>query len=124
MPADHARGASAVGVLGQTVYLAGGMTAPQYVVGGLQASVNTITAYNVVSSTWTTLPSIPERRDHVSRAVIRKAFYVVGDRDHGQVNVAGTAAAAAVNGRIYIPGGGIRLGASPVNTFDVFELSQ
>lgn len=199
MAADQARGASAVGVLGQTIYLAGGMTSLEYVAGGLQASVDTVTSYSVESGTWTTLPSIPERRDHVGGAVIGETFYAVGGRDHGQANVAGTVyamdltldssswttkspmptprgglsigvigdcivtfggegnqapesngvfneteaynvredawyqlgamahprhgtAAAAVNGRIYIPGGGIRLGASPVDTFDVFEL--
>ncbi|KAI0381326.1 galactose oxidase [Hypomontagnella monticulosa] len=199
MPVDQGRGASAVGILGNTVYLAGGMTRLELGPTGVQESVDIVTAYNTVTGTWTTLPSIPAPRDHVGGAIIGRTFYVVGGRDHGQVNVRNTTwtldldapskgwtakaemptargglsigvignyiatfggegnpapnsngvynetevydvkkdawfrlpamphprhgtAAASVHGRIYIPGGGVLMGAGPVDTFDAFEL--
>ncbi|KAI2635780.1 galactose oxidase [Hypomontagnella submonticulosa] len=199
MPEGQGRGASAVGILGNTVYLAGGMTRLELGITGVQASVDIVTAYDTVAGTWNTLPRIPAPRDHVGGAVIGRTFYVVGGRDHGQVNVRNTTwtldldapskgwvakaemptargglsigvignyiatfggegnpapnsngvynetevydvkkdswfklpamphprhgtAAASVHGRIYIPGGGISIGAGPVDTFDAFEL--
>lgn len=199
VPAGQARGASAIGVSGSTIYFAGGMQRLEVGEGGLQASVDTVTSYDTTTGAWTTLPSIPAPRDHVGGAVIGRRFWVVGGRDHGQTNVRNTTwsldldapgkgwtahaemptargglamgviggwiatfggegnpdpaargvynetevysietdtwyrmppmphprhgtAAASVDGRIYIPGGGITLGAGPVDTFDAFEL--
>ncbi|KAI8964249.1 galactose oxidase [Daldinia sp. FL1419] len=199
MPEGQGRGASAVGISGTTVYLAGGLDRLE--IGGDQLTLDIVTAYDTEKGIWTTLPSLPAPRDHVGGAVIGKKFYVVGGRDHGQVNGRNTTwsldltapskgwtthaemptargglavgvigdyiatfggegnpapgsngvysetevysvkedkwykqpamphprhgtAAASVNGRIYIPGGGITMGSGPVDTFDSFELSR
>ncbi|KAI0122748.1 galactose oxidase [Daldinia grandis] len=198
MPEGQGRGASAIGILGNIVYLAGGLDRLE--IGGDQLTLDIVTAYDTEKGAWTTLPSIPAPRDHAGGAVIGQKFYVVGGRDHGQVNVRNTTwsldlsapskgwvahaemptargglavgvigdyiatfggegnpapgsngvynetevysvkddvwfkqpamrhprhgtAAASVNGRIYIPGGGVVMGSGPVDTFDSFELS-
>ncbi|KAI1377823.1 galactose oxidase [Hypoxylon crocopeplum] len=199
MPDGQGRGASAIGVYGSTVYLAGGMERLELFENGAQTSLDIVTAYNTKTGKWSTLPSLPAPRDHVGGAVIRNKFWVVGGRDHGQPNVRNTTwtldldtpsskwvahaemptargglsmgvigdyiatfggegnpepnsngvynetevydikkdmwlklpamprprhgtVAASVHGRIYIPGGGISIGAGPVATFDAFEL--
>jgi len=86
MPEDQARGASAIGVYDSTVYLAGGMRSLYLAPGGLQDSVDIVTAFNVRTRQWATLPPLPEPRDHVGGAVIGSKFYVVGGRNHGQDN--------------------------------------
>ncbi|KAI1771433.1 galactose oxidase [Hypoxylon cercidicola] len=200
MPHGQGRGASAVGVSGSTVYLAGGLERLEHFENGAQPSFDIVTAYDTEAGTWTTLPKLPAPRDHVGGAVIGRRFFVVGGRDNGQPNVRNTTwtldldapwrgwvahaemptargglsmgvigdyiatfgaegnpdpasngvynetevydmkkdrwfklpamphprhgtVAASVHGRIYIPGGGIYIGAGPLDTFDAFELS-
>ncbi|KAI0886550.1 galactose oxidase [Annulohypoxylon maeteangense] len=199
MPTGQGRGASAVGISGNTVYLAGGMERLELTANGTQESLDIVTAYDTEKGAWTTLPSLPASRDHVGGVMINRTFYVVGGRDHGQPNVRNTTwtlylnalekgwvakaemptargglaigvigdyiatfggegnpapgsngvfnetevydvkgdqwfklpamphprhgmVAASVHGRVYIPGGGIYIGAGPVDTFDAFEL--
>ncbi|KAI1475914.1 galactose oxidase [Daldinia eschscholtzii] len=198
MPEGQGRGSAAIGISGDIIYLAGGLDRLE--IGGEQLTLDIVTAYDTKKGTWTTLPSLPAPRDHVGGAIIGSKFWVVGGRDHGQVNVRNTTwsldlkapekgwkahaemptargglafgvigdyiatfggegnpdpasngvfnetevysikedkwfkqpamphprhgtAAASVNGRIYIPGGGIVLGSGPVDTFDTFGLS-
>ncbi|XDG05344.1 hypothetical protein ABKA04_004959 [Annulohypoxylon sp. FPYF3050] len=199
MPDGQGRGASAVGISGNTIYLAGGLERLELTINGTQESLDIVSAYNTEEATWTTLPNLPAPRDHVGGAMIGRKFYVVGGRDHGQPNVRNTTwtldldapsmgwvvkaemptargglsigvigdyiatfggegnpapnsngvfnetevydvrrdqwfklpamphprhgtVAASVHDRIYIPGGGISIGAGPVDTFDAFEL--
>ncbi|KAI0890800.1 galactose oxidase [Annulohypoxylon nitens] len=198
-PDGQGRGASAVGVAGNAIYLAGGLERLELTINGTQESLNIVSAYDTEEGTWTTLPSLPAPLDHVGGAIIGRTFYVVGGRDHGQPNVRNTTwtldldapstgwvakaemptargglsigvigdyiatfggegnpvpnsngvfnetevydvkrdqwlklpamphprhgtVAASVHDRIYIPGGGISIGAGPVDTFDAFEL--
>ncbi|MCJ1450181.1 hypothetical protein MMC28_000510 [Mycoblastus sanguinarius] len=89
MPNGTERGASAVGVYGSTVYLAGGLTELNLITGA-QPTVDTVTSYNTKTQRWTTLPSLPEGRDHVGGVVIGNIFYVVGGRVNGIPNVRNT----------------------------------
>jgi N-acetylneuraminic acid mutarotase len=64
MPSGHGRGASALGVHCSTVYLAGGLISLNFIT-GQQVSANTVSSYNIETHEWTTLPGLPEGRDHV-----------------------------------------------------------
>src|SRR2546423_11940847 len=94
MPAAEARGSAAVGVSGKMVYLAGGLRSLHPVPGGLQETVDTVTAYDTVEGQWTVLPAaarhLPEPRDHAGAAVVGDTFYVLGGREQGQANVRDT----------------------------------
>lgn len=87
MPEDIARGSAAIGVHGSTIYLAGGMRTLTPGPGGLQDTVATVSAYDTTGGAWTSLPDLPEARDHVAGAVVGGTLYVLGGRDRGQVNV-------------------------------------
>ncbi|KAI1183876.1 hypothetical protein F5B17DRAFT_414360 [Nemania serpens] len=97
MPEDQGRGASAIGVRGTTVYLAGGMRSNYLTPGGLQESVDIVTSYDTRSGEWKLLPSLPGRRDHVGGAVINSTFFVIGGRDHGHENTRNTTWAMNLN---------------------------
>ncbi len=86
-PADVVRGSAAVGVLGNRIFLAGGMRTLTPGPGGLQDTVATVHSYDVVARRWTRLPDLPEARDHAGGAVVGHTLFVVGGRDRGQVNV-------------------------------------
>ncbi|ANZ39940.1 hypothetical protein BBK82_31755 [Lentzea guizhouensis] len=90
MPAGTERGSAAMGVFGTRVYLAGGMRTLTPGPGGLQDTVADVHSYDVLTRRWTTLPSLPEARDHVGGAIVGRTFYVLGGRDRGQVNVRDT----------------------------------
>ncbi|KAK6062975.1 kelch domain-containing protein [Seiridium cupressi] len=89
MPLGTARGASAVGVWGDTVLLAGGLTG-QSATNASQPTVGFVSAFNTTSSTWFTLPDLPEPRDHVGGAIIDNTFFVVGGRLNSTTEVRDT----------------------------------
>ena len=89
MPSGYGRGASALGVHRSTVYLAGGLISLNFIT-GQQVSANTVSSYNIETHEWTTLPSLPEGRDHVGGSVIDDTLYVVGGRVNGVANVRNT----------------------------------
>lgn len=145
MPRGIERGSAAMGVHGRKILLAGGMRVLVPGPGGLQDTVATVSAYDVVTGRWEELPELPEARDHVGGAVVGGTFYVLGGRDRGQVNVRDTVyalnprarrwterapmptarggiAAAAVGRKIYTFGGeGRHDGADPNTVFDETE---
>ncbi|KAI5863863.1 galactose oxidase [Durotheca rogersii] len=90
-----ARGGLAVGVLGQGAYIAalGGEGNPDPASSGV---FNETEVYDVRRDTWARLPAMPHPR-------------------HGTV-------AASARDRVYVPGGGVLIGAGPVDTFDALEL--
>lgn len=90
MPAGVLRGSAAIGVHGTRILLAAGMRTLTPGPGGLQDTVATVNAYDVVTRRWSRLPDLPEPRDHAGGAVIGHTLYVVGGRDRGQVNVRDT----------------------------------
>ena len=91
MPNGTERGSAYMGVHGEMVYLAGGMTVlqPTY-----QDSLTMVTAFNTTSGKWQRLPpaaaDIPEGRQHGVSSIVRDTFYVIGGRWFGQMNVRGT----------------------------------
>ncbi|PWK85441.1 N-acetylneuraminic acid mutarotase [Lentzea atacamensis] len=95
MPQGVERGSAAMGVHGTRVYLAGGMRTLTPGPGGLQDTVADVHSYDVITRRWTTLPSLPEARDHVGGAFVGGTFYVLGGRDRGQINVRDTVYAFA-----------------------------
>lgn len=118
MPSGTERGSANVGVHGEMVYLAGGMTLlnPDY-----QDSLTMVTAFNTTSGHWQRVPpaaaDIPEGRQHGVGAVINNTFYVVGGRWFSQEGVRGTVFKLDLNnkaagwttsrGRMPVPRGGI-----------------
>ncbi|KAJ3495832.1 hypothetical protein NLG97_g3111 [Lecanicillium saksenae] len=88
MPPGTERGSALVGVHGDMIYLAGGMTVLQV---SYQDTVSTVTAFNTTSGKWQRLPplaaNIPQGRQHGFASVIDDALYVIGGRWFGQMNV-------------------------------------
>jgi hypothetical protein len=58
---------------------------------GQQVSIDTISSYNIKTPKLTTLPSLPEGRNHVGGSVINNMYYVVRGRFNGITNVRDTA---------------------------------
>lgn len=83
-----------MGVHNGKIYLAGGMTELSVTA---QTSVATVSVYDPASGNWTTLPSIPDPRDHVCGAVVGDKMYVVGGRHDGQFNWKNTTWALDLN---------------------------
>jgi len=81
------RGAGAVGVYNGTIYIAGGKA------GTGQASVVDVSAYEVATGKWLSLPEpatkMPGPRDHATGQIVGHKFYVLGGRDTGTNNVKG-----------------------------------
>jgi len=88
------RGSAAVGVYRGKIFLAGGMRDLETLPDGLQSSDSSVLAFDTKTRKWLELPAaarnMPAARDHASCAVVGHKMYVVGGRDHGQVNVRGT----------------------------------
>jgi len=82
MPGGTARGASAIGVYNDTVYLAGGQLFLEIVPPYQQPGLDLVSSYNTTSNTWNTaLPHLPQARQHVSGTVVGSTFYVTGGRE-------------------------------------------
>jgi N-acetylneuraminic acid mutarotase len=81
MPAGTQRGAAAVGVMGTAIWVAGGYR---------DGSVADVSAYDTVNDTWdTSLPPLPEARDHLVGGVVSGVFYAIGGRENGTANRTG-----------------------------------
>ncbi|KAK7914209.1 hypothetical protein PG985_011912 [Apiospora marii] len=107
------RGASAVGVWRDTVLIAGGLTGQVAADGVPQPTVAFVSAFNTTSSTWKTLPDLPEPRDHVGGAVVDDVFYVVGGRLNSSTEVRGTVFALDLLADADNQGWALRAGAMP-----------
>lgn len=83
MPAGTARGSSVVGVYSNTIYLAGGQPFLELVPPYRQPGVDLVSSYNTLTNSWdtTSLPPLPQVRQHASGAVVGSVFYVVGGRE-------------------------------------------
>ena len=80
LPAGRDRGAVGIAVYLGKIYVAGGF----HDNGTVKGSVNFFDVYNPATNNWTSLPNLPERRDHVSCAVIGTRMYVIGGRTFGK----------------------------------------
>jgi N-acetylneuraminic acid mutarotase len=87
MPNGTERGSAIVGVYGEMIYLAGGMTV---LMTGYQDAVDSVIAFNTTSCAWQRLVAgaaeLPESRQHGTGSVIGDTFYVIGGRRYGQLN--------------------------------------
>jgi N-acetylneuraminic acid mutarotase len=69
MPSGTERGASAIGVIGSSIYVAGGSSAD---------AVDTVSVYDTTTGTWTPLAPMPQPRYHAVGAVVNGLFYAMG----------------------------------------------
>lgn len=85
------RGSAILGVHGEMIYVAGGMT---FLIPDDQDSLTTVTAFNTTSEKWQKLPDIasdlPEGRQHGVGGVVGDIFYVIGGRYMKKQNVRST----------------------------------
>lgn len=80
MPAGSERSASAFGVIGTTIYVAGGLR------GG--APVADFSAYDTLTDTWQELPALPEARGELVGGVVGGVLYAIGGRKLGSEKAA------------------------------------
>ena len=73
MPAGTERGGSGVAVLGDVVYVVGGLRAT--------AAVADAWAYDTSSDTWAPIPDLPAARDHLVAAGVGGRVWCIGGRD-------------------------------------------
>ncbi|HVK77799.1 MAG TPA: kelch repeat-containing protein [Kofleriaceae bacterium] len=135
MPAGTQRGSAVVGVIGDTIYLAGGLR------GG--AAVADVSSYTPATGAWdTTLPALPAPRDHGCGAAIGDRLFVAGGRQASITSQAATlfayrpgaawteeapmptarggTACGVIDGRLYVVGGEGNA-ASPTGVFPQTE---
>ncbi|TNE46792.1 MAG: kelch repeat-containing protein [Deltaproteobacteria bacterium] len=72
MPQARIRGASALGVIGKKIYVAGGLR---------RGAVVDFDAYDPKTETWETKANLPTSLDHLAGGVIDGKFYVAGGRN-------------------------------------------
>lgn len=90
MPAGTQRGASIIGVIDDKIYVVGGLRS---------GAVAEVSAYDPATDTWdTSLPALPEIRDHGCGGAVGATLYVTGGRRGG----IGTTTASVF---AYTPGG-------------------
>jgi N-acetylneuraminic acid mutarotase len=82
MPAGTERGSAVTGVIGDSIYLAGGLRP--------SGAVATVTVYDATTDSWdTNVPPLPQPRDHGCGGVIAGRLYVMGGRTGSPDNPAG-----------------------------------
>jgi N-acetylneuraminic acid mutarotase len=91
MPNGTQRGGAAMGVYGEMIYLAGGMTVLET---GYQDTINSVIAFNTTSGAWQRLAEggaeLSESRQHAPGVAIGGTWYVAGGRRYSQTNVRDT----------------------------------
>jgi N-acetylneuraminic acid mutarotase len=94
LPDGEARGSAAVGVSGSRIVLAGGMTDLELSGNRTQNTVAVVSVFDTESGEWETVIEaakyLPEGRDHAAAAVVEGRMYVLGGREQGQENVKDT----------------------------------
>jgi N-acetylneuraminic acid mutarotase len=89
MPADRAIGSAATLVVGETIYLPGGLLNTN-LTSDEEGTVAMFTSYNVATQKWTILPDLPAPRDHAGKGIYGKTLYILGGRLNGHWNVVDT----------------------------------
>ncbi|KAH8884907.1 galactose oxidase, partial [Thozetella sp. PMI_491] len=90
MPEGRAAGSAATMVVGDTIYLAGGLLNTNVTSGDEELTTAMFTSYNVVTQEWTILPDLPAPRDHAGKGSYGNMLYVIGGRAFGHWNVVDT----------------------------------
>ncbi len=83
IPLANQRGAAAVGVYNDKLYVVGGSVGGH---GGSATRLAQFDEYDPLTDTWTALPDAPRARDHVQAAVVGDKLYVAGGRNGNQVD--------------------------------------
>lgn len=77
-----ARGSSAIGVHGSTVYVAGGMSRLAATANGTQDALADVSSYDTLTDTWNEgYPPLPGPRQHAGGVVVNGVMYVIGGRE-------------------------------------------
>ncbi|KAF1974426.1 galactose oxidase, partial [Bimuria novae-zelandiae CBS 107.79] len=88
MPNGTERGSAVVGVRGEMIYVAGGMTVLNF---NGQDAVTSVIAFNTTSVKWQRVPlvaaNLPEGRQHAAGGVVGDTLYVVSGRWFQRTNV-------------------------------------
>lgn len=94
IPDGEARGSAAVGVDGTKIVLAGGMTDLELSGDRKQSTVAVVSVFDTERGEWEAVNAaakyLPEGRDHAAAAVVEGKMYVLGGREQGQGNVKDT----------------------------------
>jgi N-acetylneuraminic acid mutarotase len=94
LPKGEERGSAAVGVHGDKIVLAGGLTDLEFYGEHVQTSVGVVSVFDTKTLEWEDVPEeakyIPEARDHAGAAAVEGKMYVLGGRDNGQENLKDT----------------------------------
>ncbi|KAL4949358.1 galactose oxidase [Aspergillus filifer] len=89
MPEGREIGSAATLVLGDTIYLPGGL-AYTNITFDQEGTVSRFTSYNVKTQEWTNLPDLPAPRDHAGKGIYQDMLYILGGRSFGNKNVVST----------------------------------
>jgi len=89
MPEGRAIGSAATLVVGETIYLPGGLLYTNTTF-DQEGTVSMFTSYNVRTKKWTILPNLPAPRDHAGKGTHLDMLYILGGRAFGNKNVVDT----------------------------------
>jgi N-acetylneuraminic acid mutarotase len=89
VPEDRAVGSAATMVVGDTIYLPGGLR-DYNITDDEESTTAMFTSYNVATQEWTVLPDLPAPRDHAGSGQLGNMLYILGGRSHGYYNVVDT----------------------------------
>ena len=89
MPKGRAVGSAATMVVGDTIYLPGGLLNTN-LTNDEEGTTAMFTSYNVTTREWAVLPDLPAPRDHAGKGQSAEMLYILGGRAHGHWNVVDT----------------------------------
>ena len=89
IPDGRAIGSAATMVVGDTIYLPGGLLNTS-LTNDEEGTTSMFTSYNVATQEWATLPDLPAPRDHAGKGKLGNMLYILGGRLFGHLNVVDT----------------------------------
>lgn len=89
MPEERATGSAASIVVGETIYLPGGLRYTN-LTNDDEGTTAMFTSYNVATEEWMVLPDLPAPRDHAGKGEYGNILYILGGRSYGNKNVVNT----------------------------------
>ena len=89
MPRERAIGSAATLVVGDTIYLPGGLRNTN-LTDDQEGTTAMFTSYNVATREWRVLPDLPAPRDHAGKGHYGNMLYILGGRLDGHWNVTNT----------------------------------
>ena len=89
MPEGRAIGSAATLVVGETIYLPGGLLYTN-TTHDQEGTTTMFTSYNLRTKKWKILPDLPAPRDHAGKGIYGDMLYVLGGRAFGNKNVVDT----------------------------------